>query len=149
MQLKTNQPQRIPTNPDLRPLMAQQISTSRPIPRFTVPATHVFSNWSACKFLTRRCSVPNVNTSLLAAPGLSRAPNQSSDNKATIPQVVPATSDGTVYYWNPFSGSHNFGDVMPINVLSAAPMSVENPELLPFGLLHHLKQKLLLLRYRS
>ena len=54
-----------------------------------------------------------------------------SDNNATVPQVVPVTSGGTIYYLNPSSGPNLVGGAMPINVSSAALTTVGGPEVVP------------------
>ena len=79
-------------------------------------------------FPSTKCSVPKVNTSRSVSQGLSRATNMSSDNEATVPQEVPATSRGSVYCLNPSSGPKIFGGTRPINVSSTVLMSVEGPK---------------------
>ena len=110
--------------------MAQQVATSKTTSSFTAAVNHVLPNLSAWSFPTTRCPVPTVYTSLSAAQGLARAPNAHSDNNATVPQMVPVTSGGTVYYLNP-SSRPNFVVVIPSNVSLAAPVTARGPEVVP------------------
>ena len=90
------------------------------------------SNTSAWRFPTARCSVPNVITSHSAAQNFSAAAIMSSDNKATVPPVVPVTSSGIVYHLNPSSEPNNFGGAVPINVFfSTESTSIGGTEILP------------------
>ena len=50
---------------------------------------------------------------------------------ATGPQVVPITSDGTVYYLKPLYRPIILGSAMPNNDSSRAPMSVEGHIFVP------------------
>ena len=75
--------------------------------------------------------MPNFKTSQSYAQGLSRAPNVNSDNNATVPQVVPVTSGGAVYYLNSCSGRAIFRNLMPPNVCSTALVKIEVPDVVP------------------
>ena len=111
--------------------MAQQIATSKPNSCFAVPANHVLPKLSAWTFPATRSAVPNVAISQSTQQGLSGAPSTNTDNNTTVPQVVHVTSDGTVYYSNTSSGPNFVGIPVPINVYSAAPVTVGGPEVLP------------------
>ena len=109
-----------PTDPDPVSLMAQQTATRKANSNFAMPVNQVLPNMSASTFPTTGCSKPNVPVSQWAPQGLSRAPILNSDSNATVPQVVPVTSGGTVYYLDTSSGSNLVGGVMPSNVSSPA-----------------------------
>ena len=72
-----------------------------------------------------------VAISQSAPQDFSRARNTKSDNNTTVPQVVPATIGGTVYYLTPSSGPNLVGDAMPTNVSSTAPLTVGGPKAVP------------------
>ena len=125
------QPQPEPTNPDSVSMMAQQIAASKPNSSFTVPAKHILPNLSAWIYPTIGCSVSHVARLQSAPQGISRAPNTDIDNNATVPQVVPVTSGGTVYYLNLSSRPKIVGRAMPIIVSLTAPMAVGRSEVVP------------------
>ena len=77
--------------------------------------------------------MPHVAISQSAPQGLSGAPITDSDNNAYVPQVVPVTSGGTVYYLTPPSGPNLVGSATPINVSSAALMTVGGHKVVPTG----------------
>ena len=129
VQPKTTQPQAELTNHVSS--MAQQVATSKRNSCFTVPINHVLPNLSAWTFPTTGCAVPNVTISQWAPQGPSEVPNTSSDNNTTVPQLVPVTSGGTVYYLNPSSGPNLVQGAMPTNVSSTAPMSIGAPQVVP------------------